>query len=287
MKKCNLILEMCCNHQGNLENAKRMIYVAKYFCDAKIVKFQKRDIQTWAERKPEVYNNPHPVKENSFGKTYKEHREFLEFSVNQHKELKELCDSLNMIYSCSVFDIISAKQIISLNPKILKIPSGCNQNFELLKYLCENYGGEIHVSLGMTSYEDVQKIFEIFKEHGRNKDLVLYTCTSAYPVKPEDINLLEIRRLHKKYSSEIKGIGFSGHHSGINVDSVAYSLGANYIERHFTLDRNQKGTDHKVALIPEDAKKLIENLDEIYKAYNYRNKDILDVEKDNKEKLKW
>ena len=287
MKKCNVILEMCCNHQGNLEIAKRMIYVAKYFCNAKIVKFQKRDIQTWTQRKPEIYNKPHPVKENSFGNTYKEHREFLEFSTEQHKELKDLCEKLGIIYSCSIFDIKSAKQIIELKPKIVKIPSGCNQNFEMLNYLCEHYDGEIHISLGMTSYEEIQKIFEIFKGNRRNRDIVFYACTSAYPVSPENINLLEIKRLYKKYSKYIKGIGFSGHHIGINIDSVAYSLGANYIERHFTLDRNQKGTDHKAALIPEEAKMLIENLDEIYRAYNYRDKNILEIEKDNKEKLKW
>lgn len=287
MKKCNVILEMCCNHQGNIEIAKKMIYVAKYFCNAKIVKFQKRDIEAWCHRKPEIYNKPHPVKENAFGNTYKEHRKFLEFSIEQHKELKELCEKLDMIYSCSVFDIESTKQIVELNPKLIKVPSGCNQNFEILDYLCKNYNGEIHISLGMTSYEETEKIFEFFKKNKRNMDLIFYTCTSAYPVKPENINLLEIKRLYEKYAKEIKGIGFSGHHDGINIDSVAYSLGANFIERHFTLDRKQKGTDHKVALIPEDAKKLIENLDEIYRAYNYRNDNILEVERENKEKLKW
>lgn len=287
MEKCELILEMCCNHQGSLENAKNMIYVAKYFCNANIVKFQKRDIETWSRRKPEIYNSPHPVEKNSFGKTYKEHREKLELSIQDHSELKKLCDTLGIIYSCSVFDIKSAKEIIRLEPKIIKIPSACNLNIELLKYICENYNGEIHVSLGMTSYTEIDEILKIFKNKGRNKDLVMYACTSAYPVKPQDVNLLEIKRLKEKYYNQIKAIGFSGHHDGINIDSVAYSLGANYIERHFTLDKKQKGTDHKVALIPEEAKKLISNLNEIYMACNYRKKSILEVETSNKEKLKW
>lgn len=287
MEKCKLILEMCCNHQGSMEIAKKMIYIAKYYCNAEIVKFQKRDIEEWAKRKPEIYNNPHPVKENSFGTTYKAHREFLEFSIGQHHELKKLCDYLSIIYSCSVFDLKSAKEIINLNPKIIKIPSACNLNFELLNYICKNFNGEIHLSVGMTSYSEIEDIIELFRMNNRNNDLVIYACTSGYPVMAKDVNLLEIERLKEEYGNIVKGIGFSGHHNGINLDSVAYGLGATYIERHFTLHKNQKGTDHKSAILPEEAKKLIENLDEVYEACNYRKKDILDVEMNNKEKLKW
>lgn len=287
MKKCNLVLEMCCNHQGNMELAKKMLYVAKYYCNAKIVKFQKRDIDEWAKRKPEIYNNPHPVPKNSFGTTYKKHREYLEFSIEQHRELKKLCDTLNIVYSCSVFDKKSADEIISLKPKMIKIPSACNLNFELLEYVCTKYNGEIHLSVGMTSYEEIDNIVNFFKMYHRNKDLILYACTSGYPVEPKDVNLMEIKRLKEKYVDIIKDIGFSGHHKGIILDNVAYSIGANYIERHFTLDRNKKGTDHKVAILPEEAKDLIENLDDVYQAYNYRTSDTLDVEKNNKEKLKW
>lgn len=287
MKKCSLILEMCCNHQGDLEIAKKMIYIAKYFCNVEIVKFQKRDIEEWTKKKENIYNSPHPVKENSFGDTYKEHRRFLEFSIEQHKELKRLCDNLNIIYSCSVFDVKSAKDIIEMEPEIIKIPSACNLNFELLEYVCMHHKGEIHLSVGMTSYNEIDRIIQFFIDNNRNNDLIIYACTSGYPVMAKDINLLEIKRLKDKYSKIVKDIGFSGHHNGINIDSVAYSLGATYIERHFTLDKKQKGTDHKVALIPEEAKHLVENLTEIYEAYNLRITDILEVEKNNKEKLKW
>lgn len=242
MEKVKIIAELCCNHMGSIDLAKKIIIAAKKN-GADIVKFQKRDIDEWVQRKPEVYLKPHKNSENSFGKTYEEHRRFLEFNFDQHKELKEFCDELGVSYSSSVWDIKSAKEIISLNPPIIKIAAACNQKYELLDYLCSNYYGEIHVSLGMTLYDEIDEIVNFFEKKGRNKDVVLYACTSGYPVKPSEVCLLEISRLISKYENRVKAIGFSGHHSGTILDVVAYTLGAKFIERHFTLDRTFKGTD--------------------------------------------
>lgn len=285
-KKCELILEMCCNHQGILQNALDMIDSA-CDCGVNIVKFQKRNIESWAKHKPNIYYSPHPNQANSFGRTYKEHRQKLEFSLDDHKILIDYIHSKNMLYSCSVFDIPSCKDILSISPDFIKIPSCSNSNISLLNYVCDNFNKLIHLSTGMTSEKDIEKIVNLFDKKNRAKDLVLYVCTSSYPVIPKDLHLLEITKIKKLYGEKINAIGFSGHHLGTLFDNIAYTLGATYIERHFTLNRNQKGTDHKAALEPLEVKNLLEDLDNTYHALTFKEQDILEVEKENLEKLKW
>ena len=142
-----IIAEIGCNHKGDIKIAKELIKSAK-ICGANVAKFQKRNPKELLS--PEEYNAPHPNPINSYGKTYGEHREFLEFSVDQHKELKEYCEKLGIIYSTSIWDLTSAKEIVSINPQIIKIPSAQNTNFFMLQYICDNYDGEIHISFGMT-----------------------------------------------------------------------------------------------------------------------------------------
>ena len=143
-KKPFIIAEIGCNHKGEMDIAKELIKVAKIFCNVDAVKFQKRtNIELLTE---EQYNQPHPNPVNSYGETYGEHREYLEFDVHQHKELKSFCEEIGITYSTSVWDLTSAKEIASLSPKFIKIPSACNNNDEMLTWLCKNYNGEIHVS---------------------------------------------------------------------------------------------------------------------------------------------
>lgn len=283
-KKPKVIAEIGCNHKGDFELAKELIKVAKIYCNADVVKFQKRNNRELLTE--EQYNEPHPNPVNSYGSTYGKHREFLEFDLNQHFELKQYCDEIGIDYSTSVWDIISAKEINQINPNLIKIPSACNNNFPMLIWLCQNFTGEIHVSTGMTTKDEIYKLFDLFKEHNRNKDLVLYNCTSGYPVPFKDVCLLEINDLKNKYESEIKEIGFSGHHLGIAVDVAAYTLGASYIERHYTLDRTWKGTDHSASLEPEGMRKLVRNLNATHESLNYKEKEILDIEQVQRDKLK-
>ena len=151
MKKPRVIAEVGCNHKGDLELAKEFIKIAKIYAKADVVKFQKRDVETWAKRFPEQYNAPHPNPANAYGKTYKEHRENLEFNLEQNRILKEYCDEIGIVYSTSVWDMKSAQEIVTLNPELIKIPSACNTNLEMLSWLCDNYDGEIHISTGMTT----------------------------------------------------------------------------------------------------------------------------------------
>lgn len=280
-----LAAEIGCNHKGDLETAKEMIHMAKSFCQADVVKFQKRNVKEYLTR--EQYNSPHPVPGNAYGPTYGAHREYLEFSTDQHRLLKEYCDGLGIIYSTSVWDLTSAKQIASLAPQMIKIPSACNNHYQMLEWLCEKFGGEIHVSLGMTTKVEEEKLIRLFDRMGRMKDLVLYACTSGYPVPFKDVAILEVKRLYDTYASLVKDIGFSGHHNGKSIDVAAYALGARIIERHYTLDRTWKGTDHAASLEPEGVRRLRLNLNYTYESMHYKNEDILPIELVQREKLKY
>jgi len=283
-KKPYVIAEIGCNHKGEMSIAKELIKIAKIFGNADAVKFQKRNNKELLTE--EQYHTPHPNASNSYGETYGAHREFLEFDVDQHRELKEYCEEIGITYSTSVWDTTSAKEIASLNPEFIKIPSACNNNFDMLGWLCENYSGEIHISTGMTTKNETDILVNYFAEKGRNKDLVLYNCTSGYPVPFEDVCLLDINLLKQKYADQVKHIGFSGHHLGIAVDIAAYTLGANIIERHYTIDRTWKGTDHAASLEPMGLRKLSRDLQAVYQALTFKSTDILPIEQVQREKLK-
>jgi N-acetylneuraminate synthase len=284
MKPAVVIAEIGCNHRGELETAKEMIKVAATYCKVDAVKFQKRTVKELLT--PEEYESPHPNPSFSYGSTYGAHREALEFTIDQHRELKAVCDDFGVIYATSVWDKTSAIESISLNPAWLKVPSACNLNRELLDILCKQFKGQIHVSLGMTTWDEHDKIVEFFEKAGRAKDLVLYACTSGYPVPFEDVCLLEISRLKEKFGKRVGAIAFSGHHLGIAVDIAAVTLGAEFVERHYTLDRTWKGTDHAASLEPEGMRRLARDVRALGKALTYKREAMLDIEKATFAKLK-
>ncbi|MEZ5334871.1 MAG: N-acetylneuraminate synthase family protein [Methanolobus sp.] len=279
-----VIAEVGCNHKGDMEIAHEMIKIAAQFCKVDVVKFQKRNPKELLT--PEEYNTPHPVPENAYGNTYGAHREYLELDMEQHRQLKKWCEEWGVIYSTSVWDLTSAKEITSLDPELIKIPSACNIKYDMLDYLCKNYTGEIHISFGMTSQQEEEDIVRFFEERNRAQDLVIYSCTSGYPVPFENICLKEILRIKDKFENRVKGIGFSGHHLGIAADIAALAYGADYFERHFTLDRTWKGTDHAASLEPDGMRRLVRDLRNVSKALTYKEKEILDIEEVQRKKLK-
>ena len=280
-----LIAEAGCNHKGDMAIARDLIETAACYCKADAIKFQKRCNKELLTE--EQYNAPHPNPANSYGATYGEHREFLEFNVEQHAQLKKWCEEAGITYSTSVRDMTSAKEIASIEPEFIKIPSASNNNWDMLTWLCQNYKGEIQVSLGMTTHEEEQTLIELFEQQGRAKDLVVFSCTSGYPVPYPDICLLEITRLIEAYGERVKRIGFSGHHLGIAIDAAAYALGADVIERHYTLDKTWKGTDHAASLEPDEMHDLARDLNNIYEAMRYKESEVLDIEAVQRKKLKY
>lgn len=284
-RKPFIIAEAGCNHMGNMKIAKDLIETAARYCKADAIKFQKRCPRELLTE--EQYNAPHPNPVNAYGNTYGEHRENLEFTAEQHAQLKQWCEEAGIIYSTSVWDLTSAKEIAALKPCFIKIPSACNTHYKMLDWLCNHYEGDIHVSFGMTTLEEEEEIVRLFEKNGRAKDLVLYNCTSGYPVPFKDICLLEIQRMKKQYEDRIKSFGFSGHHLGVAVDVAAYTFGAEYIERHYTLDRTWKGTDHAASLEPDGIRKLVRDLNATQEALTYKAEEILAIEKVQRTKLKY
>lgn len=278
-----IIAEIGCNHKGDFKIAKEMIAKAKE-CGAEYVKFQKRNNRLLLGDK---YDQPHPVPENSYGDSYGKHRDFLEFDIKQHLKLKKYCKKIGIGYSISVWDVISAKEVIDhLNLDYVKIPSACNLNYDIHQILAKKFKKKIHISTGMTSFKEINDIYKFYKKFKRQKDLVIYSCTSDYPVKSSDVCLLEISRLKKKYR-DIDSIAFSGHHLGIAIDLGALMLGAKYIERHFTLDRTWKGTDHAASLEPSGLDKLCRDIKNVHSSLKYKTGNgIIATEKLQRKKLK-
>jgi N-acetylneuraminate synthase len=284
-RKPKVIAEIGCNHMGQFEIAKELISLAK-LSGADYAKFQKRNNKELLTS--EQYNAPHPVPYNSYGNTYGEHREFLEFTKEQHLELKKYCELSGIGYSTSVWETTSAQEIIELNPDFIKVPSACNNNFQMLEELRDNYKGEVHLSFGMTKQAEEEEIVKFFEQKGQAKTrLIIYACTSGYPVPFKDICLLEINRLYNKFENRVKEIGFSGHHLGISVDIAAYTLGGRWIERHFTKDRTWKGTDHAASLEVPGLQKLVRDLYHAYEALQIKKEEILEIESVQREKLKY
>merc|ERR550525_1115695 len=224
-KEPKVIAEIGCNHKGEKEVAKKLLTLAKD-AGATVGKFRKRTPKELLT--PEQYNAPHPNPQNSFGSTYGEHREFLELSLDDHRELQKHCQSIGLEYSCSTWDYTSAKEIVSLNPTLIKVGSPSNMHWEMQRVLRDEYAGEVHISTGMTTKEEIEQIVSFWEEgkgDAKNR-VVLYNCTSGYPVPFEDVCLLDIRLLQERYQHRVKAIGFSGHHLGIAIDVAAYAMGA-------------------------------------------------------------
>jgi len=283
-KAPKIIAEIGCNHMGQMDIAKELIDLAKE-AGAGYVKFQKRNNKELLTE--EQYNAVHPVPANSYGDTYGAHREFLEFNVAQNKELKDYCDSIGIVYSTSVWDVTSATEMITFEPEFLKVPSACNNNFDMLKVLRDEFKGQVQLSIGMTTKEEVEEIVSFFEETNQAKTrLLIYSCTSGYPVPAKNVALLEINWLYENFSDRVNEIGFSGHHLGTNLDVSAFTLGARWIERHFTKNKDWKGTDHGASLEPDELKTLVDGLNETFEALHFKDSEILPIEQVQRDKLK-
>jgi len=283
-KKPKVISEIGCNHKGELDIAFELIDLSKR-CGADVAKFQKRNNKELLTE--EQYSSPHPNPINSYGDTYGAHREYLEFSKDEHLELKKYSEKLGIEYATSVWDVTSASEISELNPNFIKVPSACNTHFQMLEVLRDEFTGDIHLSLGMTTKQEENQIIDFFNQTNSLDRLIIYACTSGYPVPFEQTCLLEISRLIDAYKDKVKAIGFSGHHLGIAIDIAAYTLGASWIERHFTKDRTWKGTDHAASLEPMGLSKLTRDLSATHNSLKLKENDILDIEAPQRDKLKW
>jgi sialic acid synthase len=280
MQPCHITAELSTVHLGQLDRAKQLIKMV-HECGADYAKFQKRNPEESTPK--EMWYKPHPNQRFAYGDTYLAHRKALEFTIEQHAELKKYCEEIGIGYSCSVWDLTSAKEIISLNPDYIKIGSPSNQNFEMISYISKHFQGGLHVSLGMVSIAERDEILQFIVQNvvdlGR---VVVYHCTSEYPCPFERLYLKEIETL-KRVTSGME-IGFSNHGYGIAIDLVAYLLGATWIERHFVDDRTLSHSDASSALEFSGLRLLCRNMQAVKVSLQYRPFGI--SSKENMERLK-
>jgi N-acetylneuraminate synthase/sialic acid synthase len=248
---CYVIAEIGHNHQGSVDKAKEMFRAAKD-CGVDAVKLQKRCNRTLYTRS--MYESPYD-NENSFGATYGQHREALEFGWDQYVELKRYAAEIGIAFFATAFDIESADFLARLDVPACKIASGDLNNVPLLTHVAR-IGKPVIVSTGGGSIDDVQRAHDAVT--AINPQLCLLQCTASYPAEPEDMNLRVITTFRDRFPEAV--IGLSDHQNGIALADAAYILGARVIEKHFTLNRASKGTDHAFSLEPVGMRKLVRDL---------------------------
>jgi N-acetylneuraminate synthase/sialic acid synthase len=248
---CYVIAEIGHNHQGDLEQAKKM-FTAAAECGAHAVKLQKRDNRTLFTR--EAFNRPYE-NEASFGATYGEHREALEFGRDEYIELKRHAAELGVAFFATAFDFNSADFLAELEMPAYKIASGDLTNTPLLRYVAE-IGKPVIVSTGGGTLDDVRRAYETLTE--LNDQVAILQCTAGYPAEWEELDLRVIASYRELFPSAV--IGFSSHDNGIAMPVAAYVLGARVVEKHFTLNRAMRGTDHAFSLEPQGMRKMVRDL---------------------------
>ncbi|HVG70160.1 MAG TPA: N-acetylneuraminate synthase family protein [Vicinamibacterales bacterium] len=249
-----VIAEIGHNHQGSLKTAKELFKAAAE-CGVDAGKLQKRDNRSLYTR--EMYDKPYD-NENSFGATYGEHREALEFGKLEYEELQGESSRLGMAFFSTAFDIRSADFLAELNTPAYKIASGDLKNIPLLRHVAK-IGKPMIVSTGGGTMDDVQRAYDVIMPI--NPRLCLLQCTCGYPAEFAELDLRVITTYREKFPEIV--IGYSGHDNGIAMPVAAYMLGARIIEKHFTLNRAMKGTDHRFSLEPVGMKKMIRDLQRV------------------------
>jgi N-acetylneuraminate synthase/sialic acid synthase len=269
-KKFFVIAEIGHNHQGSIEKAKKLIRAA-YESGADAVKFQKRFNKELYTK--EFYNRPYEH-ENSYAKTYGEHRDFLEFNFSEFRQLQKYSRKLGIIFFATAFDKKSVDFLERLEVPCYKIASGDLTNLPLQEYIAKK-NKPIFLSTGGGTFNDIDRAFKNINKI--NKKIIILHCTASYPADIEDMNLNIISELKKKYKRNL--IGLSDHENGIDAASIAYMLGSRVFEKHFTLNRAWKGTDQSFSLEPHGLSKLIRNLNRIPKLLGSNKKKFLKKEK--------
>ena len=252
-KKPFLIAEIGINHNGSIKLAKELIDLAKqYNFDA--VKFQKRqpEIST-----PEYQKNV--VRTTPWGDiTYLEYKKKIEFGYKEFKIIDSYCKKKKIMWFASAWDLESQKFLKKFKSKYNKVASAMLTNTKLLEAIAKERKTTF-ISTGMSTIIDIKKAVKIFKK--RKCKFILMHCVSNYPCQIEDLNLNTILTLRKKFKCEV---GYSGHETSVSPTLLAYFMGANYIERHITLDRSMWGTDQAASLSEPGIKNLTNILSKIH-----------------------
>jgi sialic acid synthase len=273
-----IIAEIGNNHNGDLDMAKSLIREAKN-CGADSAKFQIKNIEKAFPQ--ELLDQPYD-NINSFGKTYREHKQALEFSFDQYKQLKYYCDEIGIEFFATPFDLDSVEFLEQINSPAYKIASFHLTDNTLLTRIVET-NKPIIMSTGMSSIDEIDSAVDMFKKNCA--PFALLQCTSSYPTNDEDVHLSVIAEFKKRYGQDTL-VGYSGHDRGITIPAISVCFGASIIEKHFTLDRTLKGPDHACSLEIKGFKGMVERTRLIEKAIGNPNKQVLDCELKNRKKFR-
>jgi N-acetylneuraminate synthase/sialic acid synthase len=267
---CYVIAEIGHNHQGSLAKARELFRAAKD-AGADAVKLQKRDNRGLYTRA--AYNKPYD-NENSFGATYGEHREFLEFGLPEYQELQAYARELEVDFFSTAFDLASADFLEGLGVPAYKMASGDLKSIPLLQHVAA-FGKPMIVSTGGAEIEDVQRAYDAIMPI--NPQLAILQCTAGYPAAFEELDLQVIATYRERFPGAV--VGFSSHDNGIAMPVAAFMLGSRIVEKHFTLNRASKGTDHAFSLEPQGMKKMVRDLERTFKAMGDGRKKVYESER--------
>lgn len=275
MKKCIIIAEAGVNHNGNLELAQKMVSVARE-CGADYVKFQ--------TAVPElVISTIAPKAEYQEETTGKQESQLemcraIHLPLSDYKGLAELCRSQGIGFMSTPFDLVSIDCLEPLGMDYWKIPSGEITNLPYLRKIAR-IGGKIILSTGMSTLDEVEQALRVLEENGMpRKDVILLHCTTQYPAPYPSVNLRAMDALRTLGAG---GVGYSDHTKGIEVSIAAAAMGACVIEKHFTLDKNLPGPDHRASLDPAELKALVDAVRNVEAAMGNGIKDVADAERPN------
>ena len=263
-----VIAEAGLNHNGSVEIAKKLIDVAVE-AGADAVKFQKRTVGKLAIKA--TLDSPDD-RFPEFGKTYREIREYLEFNMEQYQIIKKYTEDQGLDFLCTAFDPEAADFLEELGIEIYKLASHSATNIELLEHLAKT-GKQSIMSTGMAELEEIDTAVQIFAKY--KTPLILLHCVSAYPTPIDECNLNMINVLKEAFNLPV---GYSGHELGYLPTLTAVSMGAIAIERHYTLDNNLTGFDHKMSLNQKDFIAMVQDIRNIEKIKGTGRKNVSETE---------
>ena len=273
MGRTLIIAEAGVNHNGSLEMAKQLVYTAKE-CGADIVKFQTAKLDSLVSKSAHMAD--YQKKNTGVEESQKDMLKKLLLNFDEFVELAAYCKSVGIQFLSTPFDIES---IHFLNDMLdlWKVPSGEITNYPYLVEIGKT-GKPVILSTGMAEMDEIQASINVLKHNG-TEDLTLLHCTTEYPAPIKDVNLNAMNTLREIFGFPV---GYSDHTQGIEVDMAAVALGATVIEKHFTLNRNLPGPDHKASLEPGELKAMVDGIRKIEQALGSTEKRPSEVEIKNR-----
>ncbi len=271
--KVLIIAEAGVNHNGSIDIAKQLIRVAKD-CGVDIIKFQTAKLDSLVSKFAEMAE----YQKSNIGKieSQKAMLSKLLLSYEDFTELYEYCNEIGIEFLSTPFDIESI-HFLSQYVRFWKIPSGEITNYPYLVKIAQT-GKPVIMSTGMCELHEIAEAIQILESNG-SKDITLLHCNTQYPTPMSDVNLRAMQTIANEFGLPV---GYSDHTQGIEVPIAAVALGAQVIEKHFTLDKNMEGPDHKASLEPEELKDMVSAIRNIEKALGSKEKQVTSSEEKNK-----